>query len=1062
MRKFTIFSMLMIFAFAVSAQAPGGAPAKPLAVPKMQKQAGINPGNSPVTYYKGMDFKSVKDFGDIFYEEHFSNQLPAGWTTADLQGNNCIWEWTDIGAQGPTTAGYTHVLASTTAADGWMILDSDNYGSLAYDAILTSPAYDFSAIPTPQLVFEELYKRWGQEACSPVGGNPTFVEVSTNGTDWTQIEIHANFGTKDETNNPGIMKVNLTNYVANEPVVYIRFRMQGCWDYWWQIDDMAIVEAPENDLVISTGFQSYYYLFGELFYYNTMTPKDHAWWYRWAADVANMGINDQTNVNLHVTVDNGVSVDYDWAEDSLGTWVSETNDTMMMDSVFLPYLVKADYTVTYEVSADETEQVPEDNTDQLLFSITDTTWAHDLVRSGSIGPWSYTDAADGDLIGTGFYIPMDDTLGSVSVYISTYTTPLTTVIKGEVWYYDSGLQDYILQIDSDEHVIQPDDLGTWITLPLTSDDGLQEYALGDRDYNVMINCTWGTDTLLFGSDGTESKKHCYNTESALRLGGTWYYISYIPMVRLNMHRTNTCDPFIANANATDISCFGETDGSINISTIGGGASFTYSWSTGDTVQNVTDLAAGTYTVTVATCGAQDTVISVDVAEPAALSTADVVVDNTHACNANGSVDVTISGGTSPYEILWTDGSTDEQITGLAPGLYEYTVTDNNGCTAIYSATVAGIDELEVTYNTTNITCHGDADGAITMIISGGTTQTILWSTGATTETLTGLDGGAYIYTVTDNSGCNEPGMVVITEPDELVLNGTFTDISCNGLSDGTIDAVAEGGTAPYTILWSPTNDTAFLITDLAAGDYIAFLQDANGCPEYDTITITEPDALATTETVTDNTSACTANGSAVLVIAGGTTPYDNVIWSNGATGNSLANLNSGDYWYTVTDANDCEFIDSVSLAGPDALTHSALVTNISCNGQTDGAIDLTVSGGTEPYSFAWSNSETTEDLENLSAGEYYLTFSDDGGCTTYDTLVITEPTALVADAVGTDLACNGDNDGTIDLTVTGGIAYYTYEWSNDSITEDLSGLAGGTYEVTVTDNNGCTVTVTNI
>ena len=190
-----------------------------------------------------------------------------------------------------------------------------------------------------------------------------------------------------------------------------------------------------------------------------------------------------------------------------------------------------------------------------------------------------------------------------------------------------------------------------------------------------------------------------------------------------------------------------------------------------------------------------------------------------------------------------------------------------------------------------------------------------------------------------------------------------------------------------------------------------------------------------------------------------------IAWSNGATTEDLTGLGAGTYELTVTDANGCEVsIDGgVEITEPNILEIAIDATaDASCNGATDGSIDITVSGGTAPYSYAWSNGATTEDLAGLGAGTYELTITDANGCEAKidGGVEITEPNILeIAIDATADASCNGAADGSIDVTISGGTAPYTYAWSNGAATEDLSGLGAGTYELTVTDANGCEVSI---
>ena len=219
----------------------------------------------------------------------------------------------------------------------------------------------------------------------------------------------------------------------------------------------------------------------------------------------------------------------------------------------------------------------------------------------------------------------------------------------------------------------------------------------------------------------------------------------------------------------------------------------------------------------------------------------------------------------------------------------------------------------------------------------------------------------------------------------------------------------------------------------------------------------------------DDTSNVSCNGfsdgSIDISVSGGTPDYT-YLWSNGETTQDISGLAAGFYSVTVTDANGCtDTIDNIEITEPDELMAELDdTTNVSCNGDSDGAIDISVSGGTPDYTYLWSNGETTQDISGLAAGFYSVTVTDANGCTdTIDNIEITEPDELMAEVDDiTNATCNGELDGAIDISVSGGTPDYTYLWSNGATTQDLTGVAAGLYSVTVTDANGCTDTIDNI
>jgi large repetitive protein len=355
-------------------------------------------------------------------------------------------------------------------------------------------------------------------------------------------------------------------------------------------------------------------------------------------------------------------------------------------------------------------------------------------------------------------------------------------------------------------------------------------------------------------------------------------------------------------------------------------------------------------------------------------------------------------------------------------------------------------------------CHGAATGEVDLTATGGTAPySYTWSNGATTQDIINLIAGTYTVIVTDDNGCVDSLSATITEPAApLALTATTVDVLCHGAATGEVDLTATGGTAPYSYTWSNGATTQDII-NLIAGTYTVIVTDDNGCVDSLSATITEPAApLALTATTVDVLCHGAATGEVDLTATGGTAPYS-YTWSNGATTQDIINLIAGTYTVIVTDDNGC--VDSLSAtitepAAPLALT--ATTVDVLCHGAATGEVDLTATGGTAPYTFAWSNGATTEDIINLIAGTYTVIVTDDNGCVDSLSATITEPAApLALNATTVDVLCHGAATGEVDLTATGGTAPYSYAWSNAATSQDIINLIAGTYSVIVTDDNGC-------
>ncbi|MEA3446477.1 MAG: SprB repeat-containing protein, partial [Bacteroidota bacterium] len=288
------------------------------------------------------------------------------------------------------------------------------------------------------------------------------------------------------------------------------------------------------------------------------------------------------------------------------------------------------------------------------------------------------------------------------------------------------------------------------------------------------------------------------------------------------------------------------------------------------------------------------------------------------------------------------------------------------------------------------------------------------------------------------------------------IAGVVTDVSCNGGSDGEIDLTLTGGTPGYTFLWS-TGWTNGDIWNLPAGTYTVTVTDYYGAEATAIYTITQPLVYSVYSNIhTDVSCYGGSDGYQSIYISGGTAP-DVFIWSNGSTAHYISNVTAGTYTITCTDANGCVATGSYVITQPTSISKSFAKTNVSCYGGSDGAINLTVSGGTPPYTYLWTGGATTQDLTNLTAGTYLVTITDSNSCTSTATQTVTQPAVLNSGYMITLINCYGGNTGAISHWAYGGTSPYSYFWNDGTTTQNRSNLVAGTYTVTSTDNNGCTI-----
>ena len=368
-------------------------------------------------------------------------------------------------------------------------------------------------------------------------------------------------------------------------------------------------------------------------------------------------------------------------------------------------------------------------------------------------------------------------------------------------------------------------------------------------------------------------------------------------------------------------------------------------------------------------------------------------------NNTGVINLTVSGGIAPYTYAWTRSggytASIEDISNLLPGTYNVTVTDKNGCTASGSSIISQpVSPISISVNTiTNENPYGSSNGAIDINVSGGTSgYTYSWSNGTTTQDISGLTGATYSVSVTDLNGCTANQIFTVNRIGAplAISSLTKTDVLCNGSNTGSVNLEVIGGTLTYTYLWTASS--------------------------------------------------------------GGVIP-------SGQSGNQdLTGLVAGTYSVTVNDGTNPSVSQSVTIIQPiSPLSASNTFTNVTCNGSPNGSINVTVTGGTAPYTYLWSNGVTTEDLSGLSLGTYTVTVTDKNGCTTTTSATITQPTALLLTGTVINSNCNPGNNGAINISVSGGSGSYTFLWSNGSTTQNVSGLAPGGYSVTATDGSGCKV-----
>ncbi len=368
-----------------------------------------------------------------------------------------------------------------------------------------------------------------------------------------------------------------------------------------------------------------------------------------------------------------------------------------------------------------------------------------------------------------------------------------------------------------------------------------------------------------------------------------------------------------------------------------------------------------------------------------------------------------------------------------------------------------IPNAEATDETSNNANDGTATCNPT---EGNAPYSYLWSNGETTQSIYNLIPSEYTVTVTDIFDCFGIETVTVNEficPD-LTVNANQTNVNCFGACNGEIEVTSvTNAVEPFSYDWSNGESTSY-IENLCPGTYTVTVTDDKNCEVIQDYTITQPQELLANASATDETTNDANDGTATVNPTGGISPYT-YAWSNGENTQTISSLAPGSYTVTVTDDNGCTSIESVSVAefGCQGLAIAINQTNVQCNSECNGILDITgVTNGATPFTYTWSNGKTTAKIDSLCPGSYRVTVVDGNNCNVYGSYTITEPQPLSANATSTDETAKDAKDGTAISNPSGGIQSYAYSWSIGDTTQAISGLAPGTYFLTVTDANGCT------
>ena len=594
---------------------------------------------------------------------------------------------------------------------------------------------------------------------------------------------------------------------------------------------------------------------------------------------------------------------------------------------------------------------------------------------------------------------------------------------------------------------------------------------GDANGSITINAIGGNGSLQYSIDGgaTFQSSSIFNN---LNSGNYSIVIEDINNCQSTGSATLNNPTLITFTSSANNETCGNSNGSIVIVGNGGTGTLQYSIDGGSNFQSsgtFSGLTGFTYSIIVEDAnGCQatgtETVLSED-----GPTISSINVTNPLCNGNNGSIVIITSGGTGSLQYSIDGGAS----FGASPtfntgdGIYSIIVEDANGCQATGNATVTEPQAISFNTTSTNANC-GVMDGSLTINGSGGT-GTLVYSIDAgvnfqSANSFSGLSSGTYNIVVQDDNGCQVTGNGNIAGTGgSAISNITIADPLCNGGNDGTITISATGGTPPlqYSIDAGVNFQSSNNFNALSAGIYVIVVEDDNGCQTYDTTQLIDPTALSyASNTINENCGA--GDGSISLVGNGGTGSFQYSIdgGANFQAGGVFTNLNAGLYNVVIEDGNGCQVSGTETIGSTGGATiNSTNSTDPICFGSNDGTIEIIASGGTGALGYSIDGGisfQSSGTFNGLGGGTYTVLVQDDNGCQTFNTIVLNEPTEIIASISIIEATC-GNSNGSATVSASGGTGNLTYQWDDPSnqTTTTASNLYAGIYHLIITDDNGC-------
>ncbi len=821
---------------------------------------------------------------DIIWSEEFDGGIPGDWQIVD-NNDFCTFQHTYDGPQGQFSGGVLS-LQSTTSDNGFVIIDSDLCNSIEkddgfqpVDAYLQSPEINLTDYENVVLSFEHAFRYLYSNDDSPLQ-----VLVSNDNENWVSFDVRSGVQSNHMSSNPVYQAINISEVAGGEESVWIRFHKSGTTHYYWMIDDVSISAFAQSDLTIETvkygGYRN--------------IPGGQQQQLNLSASVFNNGSINLNDVMVHVDINDRL---FNESSNTVSVGAGEEKE-IFFEETFLP-VYKGEYKMMFSFSYNLF------NDELGMYSYEETFWVTDSVYSRDDN--SYTVALPADVgipfkAGNRFDISNPAEATSLGVVLHHQSEP-GAIIKGLI--YEIIDDDFLKVVETSEYTVVeldiPEDYTSEpvnLVLPLEENLELEP----GNSYLVAVEYI-GVDEIavVAGTSGVSQPEGAsyifYNDE--------WHEETITPLIRLYLGNNEAEGNVLLDFTTLDASC-GDANGSAKIYPLTGTPPFSFKWSTtpAQTTQTAVSLAEGTYEVTVTDHLGYSATSQVEIIDMGgATPEVDYSINEPTGCgNSDGSIIIDPS---AEYDYLWSTGYTGENLENISAGTYMVSITDQeDNCMLELLFYVNDSDVGQILADINHVSCFGGLDGSVAIEFDGDVEDpSYIWSTGETGNTIENLKADTYSVTATYNS-CMKMKDFDVNEPDELLIEFEVTELFCYGENTGAIISEVTGGTIPYNYFWN-TGSTNDSIYDLTAGNYSLTVTDNNNCKAFNSVNLSEPEAIVIMVDTIIEPTGNENNGAIKIIVAGGTGNEYIFEWNHGPTTQNVTGLPAGNYIVTVTDEAGC-------------------------------------------------------------------------------------------------------------------------------------------------------------